>query len=175
MAELILYRIIPTIISFDKAYVGLQNYWALNAQLLSDAQIQLHQLQLDNVYAELYAELLPTLGYDFLAQFDKMELIEFYWQCLDFNIEISLENFLINASLYKASLCISPHLSLPLSNRKQELFTSIKLKKFVEILVYTENVRSNYLNFYLKMVKSILFFKLRHIFKQRLTQKWKIC
>jgi hypothetical protein len=26
MAELILYRIIPTIISFDKAYVGLQNY-----------------------------------------------------------------------------------------------------------------------------------------------------
>ena len=170
MAEWILYSIIPTIISFDKAYVGLQNYWALKAQHLSDAQFL---LQLGILYAELYAKLLPTLGYDFLAQFDKRELIEFYLQCLEFNTEISLENILINASLYKASLCISPLLSRPLSFRKQEFFSSIKLKN----LVYTKNVRSNFLNFYLKMVKIILFFKLRHTFKfkQRLTKKWKNC
>jgi hypothetical protein len=165
MAELILYRIIPTIISFDKAYVGLQNYWALKALLLSDGQTL---LQLETVYAELYAQLLPILGSYFLAKFDKCELIEFYLQCQEFNIEISLENFLANAS--HNSLSLSPFLSLALSNRKQEF-----LKNRVEHLFYIENVRSNIMKIYLKWLRLYFFYKLRHTFKLRLTQKWKNC
>ena len=156
-AELILYKLIQFGIAIDKFYVAFQafnNSFAV-AQTLRLAQTEAQML---------YAQLLPTLGYDFLSQFDELELISFYLQCLEFNIEISLENFLTNASL-----CISPFLALPLSNRKQEFFSSIKLKNRVENLVYTENVRSNFLNFYLKMVKILPFLKLRHLFKLRPT------
>jgi hypothetical protein len=41
----------------------------------------------------LYAELLPTLGYDFLSQFDDCDLLEFYLQCIGNNIELILEQF----------------------------------------------------------------------------------
>jgi hypothetical protein len=47
----------------------------------------------------LYAQLLPTLGYDFLSQFDVLGLLLFYLQAVDCNIEFSLESFLTNASL----------------------------------------------------------------------------
>ena len=151
VAEFILYQLIPTVISLDNFYVGLQNYWAWKAQpqQLSDVP---NLILLHTAYAQLYADLLPTLGYDFLSQFDEKQLISFYWQCVLFNIDISLENFLTNASH-----CISPFLALPLSNLKEDFFSSVKLKIRVENLVYTEKVRSKFLNFYLKMVKIIIF------------------
>ena len=43
--------------------------------------------------AELYAELLSSLGYDFLSQFEDLELILFYLQAQDYNLVLSLEQF----------------------------------------------------------------------------------
>jgi len=54
----------------------------------------------------------------------------------------------------------------PLSNLKQEFFSSINIKNRVENLIYTEKVRSKFLNFYLKMIKILPILKLRPLFKQ---------
>jgi hypothetical protein len=131
----------------------------------------------------LYAQLLPNLGYDFLSQFDELELLLFFWQARDCNFDLSLELFLTNASLYSLGTLVSWPWSS--SNRKQEFFSSINLKNRVENLVYTEKDRSNFLNLYLKKVKILTLFltllKLRLLFKRRklrklrLTQKWKNC
>jgi hypothetical protein len=59
----------------------------------------------------LYEELLPTLGYDFLSQFNEVELLSFLLQARDFNIDLSLEQFLTTASLH--SLCTLPLAFIP--------------------------------------------------------------
>jgi hypothetical protein len=160
IGDFILYNLIPFGIGLDKSYVA---YQALNntvavAPILSPAQ---------TAYEMVHADLLPTLGSEFVSQFDKTQLLSFYFQPIEFNIELFLEQNLINASLSSPGtlviLLFSP------SNRKQEFFSSIKLKNRVEILVYTENVRSNFLNFYLKMVNNLPFLNLRHLFKLRPT------
>jgi len=125
VADFIFYKLLPFGISLDRSYVAFQAYQAFKVQLTADQPLILLQTEAQMVYAEL----LPTLGYDFLSQFDDLELLSFYLQAIDNNIELSLEAFLINASL-----CISTFLPLPLSNRKQEFFSSIKLKNRVENL-----------------------------------------
>jgi hypothetical protein len=53
--------------------------------------------KLAEAYTLLYNDLLPALGYDFLSQFDEIGLILFYIKAIHYNIDISLESFLINA------------------------------------------------------------------------------
>jgi hypothetical protein len=96
--------------------------------------------------------------------------LEFYLQCIGNNIELILEQFWINANTaYQLSLSAWPFffLSLSLLNRKQKFFSSIKLKTVLKTVLnkifFTEKVRSNFLNFYLKtfylkMVNNQLFF-----------------
>lgn len=98
---------------------------------------------LQMVYADIYAELLPTLGCDFLSQFGENELLSFYLQCLDYNIEISLEKILTNASHLSQSQyskCILPTLPFQHLNRKQVFCSSIKFKNRIENFVYIEKV-----------------------------------
>lgn len=105
VADFNMYDAIPFAISLDNMYMVLQKLKLLQtaAQALSDVK---NAVQL---YAEVYAELLPTLGYDFLSQFDERELLAFYSQCINNNIEFSLEQFLINAdATYLASLSALP-------------------------------------------------------------------
>jgi hypothetical protein len=61
------------------------------AQSLSQAQI---------LYAQLYAELLPKLGYDFLAKFKETDLLllALYLQGVELNIDPTLDSILKIAS-----------------------------------------------------------------------------
>lgn len=68
----------------------------------------------------LYAQLLPTLGYDFLTQFDELELLSFFLQARDCNIDLSLELLLTNASLYSLGTLVS--LPFFLKSEKRVLF-----------------------------------------------------
>jgi len=73
-------------ITRDNAYVAFQEFnnpFAV-CPTLSLAQIEAQRL---------YTELLPSLGYDFLSQFDDVELLTLYSQRVDNNIEICLDNF----------------------------------------------------------------------------------
>lgn len=185
-AEFILYNFIPFGIALDKIYVAFQafNNPVAVAQTLSLAQTEAQML---------YAQLLPTLGYDFLSQFDELELLSFFLQARDCNIDLSLELLLTNASLayaaaaaagaaapqqqlqqaftwYLFTLYFSLLTLFPFKSETRVLFLD-KIENRVENLVYTENVRSNFLNFYLKMVKILpfLILKLRHLFKLRPT------
>jgi hypothetical protein len=89
-AEFILYNLIPFGIALDNFYVALQAFNNPVAQSLSLAQTEPQML---------YAQLLPTLGYDFLSQFDELELLSLFLQARDCNIDLSLELLLNNASL----------------------------------------------------------------------------
>lgn len=133
-ASFIMYKLIPFSISLDNVYVGLQS---LSVHFSTASTMSLVQTDAQVIYAEL----LPSLGYDFLNQFDDFELLLFYLHAIDNNIELSLEALLTSAN--QPSLGFSTFLALPLSNRGKEFFSSIK---------------STFLNLYLKMVKIILFF-----------------
>jgi len=67
----ILYKIIPFGISLDNSYVAFQAFKSLLAtdQTLSLAHTEAQML---------YAQLLPNLAYDFLSQFDELELLLFF-------------------------------------------------------------------------------------------------
>jgi hypothetical protein len=86
--ELILYNLISRGFGLDQYYVAFQALQAFNNQVAVDQAIDLA-----NEAQKLYEELLPTLGSDFLSQFDELELLLFYLQALDNNIEPSLEQF----------------------------------------------------------------------------------
>lgn len=152
VADWIFYKLIPAAVSLDNAYVAFQSlklYFSSHQSLLQSEAPTLH-----SVGQNAYAQLLPILGYDFLAQFYDLELLSYYLQSLDNNLNLSLDSILINAGnshqySHQLAFCISTFLPLPLSNSKQEFFSSIKLKT----RLYTEIVRSNFINFYLKMVK----------------------
>ena len=165
-ADFILYNLMPFGISLDTLYLTFQVFNNPEAEAVAVSQ----SLTLAQCEAQrLYTQLLPTLGYDFLSQYIELEpeLLLFYnLQCVDFNIDLDLELFLTNASLNSLGTLVSLPFS---SNRKQKFFSSIKLKNRVENLVYTENVRTNFLSFYLKMVKILPFLKLRHLLKVRPT------
>ena len=53
--------------------------------------------KLAEAYSLLYTQLLPAPGYDFLSQLSEVGLILFYIKAIHYNIDISLESFLINA------------------------------------------------------------------------------
>lgn len=182
-------------IHIDKFYAAYQNYQAsLNVELLLDTTLQIEA-------PRVYSELLPTLGYDFLSQFNEEELLLFYLQANEYNIELSLEAILTNASIHslgisylligyltnrKLTLSITNRklprslqkckLQWSLTNWKLDYFFLVKLQKWVENSIYTENVLTHFLNYHLKLVKIVLFLKLRlrKIFTPRL-KKWKIC
>jgi hypothetical protein len=116
-ADLNLMVLIPYAIDLDNLYVALQAF--NNPVPLAPAFSLIKETQ------AVYAELLPILGYDFLSQFEEVQLIEFYLQAIDFNIELSLEQFLINSAyqVQATLLCVSQHQHY--SNLKQHLFSSI--------------------------------------------------
>jgi hypothetical protein len=118
-AAFILYKVIPFCLSLDKAYVGYQAY----LEFLTQQTVTLAQTDAHILYADLYAALLPTLGYDFLAQFNENELISFYLQALDFNTDLSLELFFTTACLH--SLCTLPLAFIPFlpSHGKHSFYT----------------------------------------------------
>jgi hypothetical protein len=116
IADFNFYILIPLGISVYNFYVAFQ---AFNNPVAVAQTLNLTQTEAQL----LYAQLLPSLGYDFLSQFNEVELLSFYLQTIDFNIELSLVQFLTNASINSmATLLVVSH---PSSTRKQELFTSI--------------------------------------------------
>jgi hypothetical protein len=120
---------------------------------------------------QIYAELLPILGSEFLGQFKDVSLIAFYLHCKAHNIALSMDQLINGFPQCILAQFILAILPFHFSNLKQEFFSSINIKNRVENLIYTEKIRSNFLNFYLKIVKLLLILKLRHLFKQLPTQK----
>jgi len=170
-AEFILYNFIPFGIALDKIYVAFQafNNPVAVAQTLSLAQTEAQML---------YAQLLPTLGYDFLSQFDELELLSFFLQARDCNIDLSLELLLTNASLAYAAAAAAGA-AAPQQQLQQaftwylftlyfSLLTLFPLKSETRVL-FLDKIENR--NFYLKMVKILpfLILKLRHLFKLRPT------
>ena len=168
-AEFIFYKGLPFAYLLENTYHLFESYLDIKSYFATSPAFTVDHILLQMVYADIYAELLPTLGCDFLSQFGENELLSFYLQCLDYNIEISLEKILTNASHLSQSQyskCILPFLPiLPFQhlNRKQVFCSSIKIKNRIENFVYIEKVRSDFLNFYLKFVKSLPPLKLRHL------------
>jgi hypothetical protein len=78
---------------------------------------------------QIYAELLPILGYDFLGQFNDVSLIDFYLHCNAHNLEFSLELIMTGDPRYNLAQFILAIVPSHLSNRKPEFFSSIKIKK----------------------------------------------
>jgi len=85
VADFLFYKLVPLAISLDSFYVGFQG---LNAHITA-AQ---HIAAIHGEAQILYAELLPILGSYFLSKFNDLELISFYRQAIDNNIELSLES-----------------------------------------------------------------------------------
>lgn len=84
-ADHLFFKVVPLIVSIDNLYVAFQ---AFNTHM-SAAQ------HLAAIHAEaqtLYNQLLPILGSEFLSKFTDLELISFYRQAIDNNIELSLES-----------------------------------------------------------------------------------
>ena len=84
----------------DRFYVALQAYnnTVAMTQALSLAQTEAQLL---------YAQLLPTPGYDFLSQFNEPELLSLFLQAKDCYIDLSLEMILTNASLSSLGIFVS--------------------------------------------------------------------
>jgi len=116
VADWILMVLIPNAISLDNAYVAWQT---LNNPVAVASHLTLIQIESQS----LYAQLLPTLGYDFVSQFDEVGLLSLYLQQTYFNIELSLEQFLTNASIHSLATLVGVYHHS--SSRKEAFFTSI--------------------------------------------------
>jgi hypothetical protein len=101
VAEFIMYDLVPFWIYLDKAYIAFQSYHAFKVQQALDLAPSLALIAPHIEAQRMYAELLPIVGYDFLSQFDELdlELLKFYLQAIDTNIYLSFNSFLINDSL----------------------------------------------------------------------------
>jgi hypothetical protein len=120
------YTIIPFGITLDNIYVAIQ---ALNeASQASNNTVAVAQtLPLAQTEAQtLYAELLPTLGFDFLAQYSEFELklLLFHLQSMGVTVDSTLEYCLTNASLHSLNThsTIVPLLFLPNNSITQAHF-----------------------------------------------------
>jgi len=83
LGDFILYSVIPFGVSLDKVYIILQE--------LKNFLVVTPTLTLPPIEAQmLYAELLLSLGYDFLSQFDELELLTLYLHWVYNNIMVSL-------------------------------------------------------------------------------------
>lgn len=72
LLSLIIVNALHVWIHVDNSYIAYQTYQAsLNVDLLQDTALHIEAQR-------IYAELLPTLGYDFLSQFNDEDLILFY-------------------------------------------------------------------------------------------------
>jgi hypothetical protein len=128
MAELIITKLIPFGVGLDSAYVLYQIYpfmWEECYRGMDPYFILMTHTQAQQVYAEL----LPILGSDFLGQFNDVSLVAFYSNCKAHNVAFSLDHLITGYPQYNLAQFILAILPFHFSNRKPEFFSSIKIKK----------------------------------------------
>ena len=128
MAEFIITKLIPFGVGLDSAYVLYQIYpymWEECYRGMDPYSILMTHTQAQQIYAEL----LPILGSDFLGKFNDVSLVALYSHCKAHNVAVSLEHLITSYPQYNLAQFILAIVPFQFSNRKPLFFSSIKIKK----------------------------------------------
>lgn len=164
----IFFKVVPVIVDIDNLYVSFQPFIA---HITATQQLAIINAGPQNMYNHL----LKILGYEFLSKFTDLEMISLYRQASDNNMALSLDSlkpFLLSCRSTETCPMFFNLLIFTTVKLQTSVLFRDKTEKAVKNLVYTENVRSNFINFYLKGLRTNMF-NLKYIFK--LKKKWKKC